>query len=226
MEILDLSWKAKVAADWTQWWEHHRHEFTPLRTRSRNVAASTEGRSRSRSASTSVTRQSNRSATPRRDTRRSVTPTRRGRAGQGPLGRRWRNSKSTCSNPSRTTLNQRVRRPLYPLTVMTVTIWNHNPGLTSLSFWKWHAASNARLLWTTRVSRARTGGWAPYRRKLGITQLLCCTTLGGGSTRANKGECHRSSMTVRSTNGERPLWLCQAIEFTSCSATIQCRRLP
>ena len=38
MEILDLSWKAKVAADWTQWWEHHRHEFTPLRTRSRNVA--------------------------------------------------------------------------------------------------------------------------------------------------------------------------------------------
>ena len=38
IEILDLSWKAKVAADWTQWWEHHRHEFTPLRTRSRNVA--------------------------------------------------------------------------------------------------------------------------------------------------------------------------------------------
>ena len=29
-EILDLSWKAKVAADWTQWWEHHSHEFTPL----------------------------------------------------------------------------------------------------------------------------------------------------------------------------------------------------
>ena len=27
-EILDLSWKAKVGADWTQWWEHHRHEFT------------------------------------------------------------------------------------------------------------------------------------------------------------------------------------------------------
>ena len=29
-EILDLSWKAKVAADWTEWWEHHSHEFTPL----------------------------------------------------------------------------------------------------------------------------------------------------------------------------------------------------
>ena len=29
-EILDLSWKAKIAADWTQWWEHHSHEFTPL----------------------------------------------------------------------------------------------------------------------------------------------------------------------------------------------------
>ena len=90
MEILDLSWKAKVVADWTQWWEHHHHEFTPLRTRSRNVAEppspSTERRSRSRSASTSVTRQSNRSATPRRDNRRSVTPTRRGRAGRGPLG--------------------------------------------------------------------------------------------------------------------------------------------
>ena len=27
-EILDLSWKAKVAADWTEWWEHHSHEFT------------------------------------------------------------------------------------------------------------------------------------------------------------------------------------------------------
>ena len=36
--------------------------------------------------STSVTRQTGRSATPRRDTRRSVTPTRRGRAGKGPLG--------------------------------------------------------------------------------------------------------------------------------------------
>ena len=26
----NLSWKAKIAADWTQWWEHHSHEFTPL----------------------------------------------------------------------------------------------------------------------------------------------------------------------------------------------------
>ena len=61
----------------------------PLRTRSRNVAEppspSTERRGRSRSASTSVTRQSNRSAAPRRDARR-VTPTRRGRAGRGQLG--------------------------------------------------------------------------------------------------------------------------------------------
>ena len=46
---------------------------------------STERRSRSRSASTSVTRKTGRSVTPRRDTRRSVTPTRRGRAGRGPL---------------------------------------------------------------------------------------------------------------------------------------------
>ena len=33
-----------------------------------------------------MTRQSNRSATPRRDTRRSVTPTPRERAARGPLG--------------------------------------------------------------------------------------------------------------------------------------------
>ena len=240
MEILDLSWKAKVAADWIQWWEHHCPEFILLRTRSRNVAEppspSTERQSRSRSASTSVTRQSNRSATPKGTPAvvshqhgvdeqvedRSATWKRK-------LSRRWRNSKSTCSNASRTTLNQRVRRPWYPLTVMTVTIWNHtshgHPGLTLLSLWKWHAASDARLLWTTRVSRVRTGGWAPYRKKPGRTKPPCCTTLGDGSTRVNKGECHRSSTTVRSTNGERPFWLSQAIEFTSCSATIQCRRL-
>ena len=135
MEILDLSWKAKVAADWTQWWEHHRHEFTPPRPR--NVAEppspSTERRSRSRSASRSVTRQSNRSATSRRDVRRSVTPTRvdeqvedRSATWKRKLSRRRRNLKSTCSNPSRTTLNQRVRRP-----------WYHgHPGLTLLSLWK------------------------------------------------------------------------------------------
>ena len=88
-EILDLSWRAKVAADWTQWWEHHRHEFpTQSRPSTRTVrqppSQSTERRSRSRSASTSVTRQTGRSVTPKRD-RRSVTPTRRGRAGRGPL---------------------------------------------------------------------------------------------------------------------------------------------
>ena len=90
-EILDLSWKAKVAADWTQWWEHHRHEFTPLRARSRSVVAppsrSTDRRrSRSRSPSTSVTRQTGRSTSPRREARRSLSPARRGRAGRGPLG--------------------------------------------------------------------------------------------------------------------------------------------
>ena len=37
-EILDLSWKAKVAADWTQSWEHHRHEFpTQSRPSTRTV---------------------------------------------------------------------------------------------------------------------------------------------------------------------------------------------
>ena len=46
---------------------------------------STERRSRSRSACTSVTRQTGRSVTPRRDTRRSVTPTRSGPAGRGLL---------------------------------------------------------------------------------------------------------------------------------------------
>ena len=84
-KILDLSWRAKVAADWTQWWEHHRHEFpTQSRPSTRTVrqppSLSTERRSRSRSASTSVTRQTGRSVTPRRDTRRSVTPARRGRS--------------------------------------------------------------------------------------------------------------------------------------------------
>ena len=34
-EILDMSWKAKVAADWTQWWEHHRHEYARPATRPR-----------------------------------------------------------------------------------------------------------------------------------------------------------------------------------------------
>ena len=82
-EILDLSWKAKVAADWTQWWEHHSHEFTPLP----HERSSTDRRqSRSRSVSTSVTRRTGRSVTPSQGSRRSVTPTRRGRVGPGPLG--------------------------------------------------------------------------------------------------------------------------------------------
>ena len=53
-EILDLSWRAKVAADWTQ--RHHRHEFpTQSRPSTRTVrqppSPLTERRSRSRSAS-------------------------------------------------------------------------------------------------------------------------------------------------------------------------------
>ena len=24
-QILDLSWRAKVAENWTEWWEHRRH---------------------------------------------------------------------------------------------------------------------------------------------------------------------------------------------------------
>ena len=153
-----MSWKAKVAADCTQWWEDHRHEFTPLR-RSREVAAppspSTERRSRSRSASTSVTRQSNRSATPRRDTRRSVTPTPRGRAGRGPLGNL---EEETLQEVEEFEEHLRESFENYPeptcqatmvsVNVMTVTIWNHrshgHPGLTSLSLWRWHAASDAR----------------------------------------------------------------------------------
>ena len=60
-EILDLSWKAKVAADWTQWWEHHSHEFTPL---PHERSSTDRRRSRSRSVSTSVTRRTGRSVTP------------------------------------------------------------------------------------------------------------------------------------------------------------------
>ena len=82
-EILDLSWKAKVAADWTEWWEHHSHEFTPL---PQERPSTDRRRSRSRSVSTSVTRRTGRSVTPSQGSRRSVTPTRRGRVGPGPLG--------------------------------------------------------------------------------------------------------------------------------------------
>ena len=59
-EILDLSWRAKVAEDWTEWWEHSRHEFpAPAQSRPSTrmlrqpPSPSTERRSRSRSASTS-----------------------------------------------------------------------------------------------------------------------------------------------------------------------------
>ena len=118
---------------------------SPQRPRSRNVAEppspSTGKRSRSRSASTSVTRQSNRSATPRRDARRPHVVDEqvedRSATWKRKLSRRWRYSKSTCSNPSRTTQNPHVRRPWYPLTVMSVPIWNHtihaHPGLTLLT---------------------------------------------------------------------------------------------
>ena len=74
-EILDLSWKAKIAADWTEWWEHHSHEFTPL---PHERPSTDRRRSRSRSVSMSVTRRTGRSVTPSQGSRRSVTPTRRG----------------------------------------------------------------------------------------------------------------------------------------------------
>ena len=51
-QILDLSRRAKVAEDWTEWWEHRRHEF-PVHSRpsTRKVrqppSPSTERRSRS-----------------------------------------------------------------------------------------------------------------------------------------------------------------------------------
>ena len=80
---MDLSWKAKVAADWTEWWEHHSHEFTPL---PQQRPSTERRRSRSRSVSMSVTRRTGRSVTPSQGSRRSVTPTRRGRVGPGPLG--------------------------------------------------------------------------------------------------------------------------------------------
>ena len=64
-------------------------------------------------------------------------------------------------------------------------------------------------------------GWmGPVLPEAGIRRRPCCTTLGGGSTHANKGECHRLSMMERSTNGGRPLWLSHAIGCTSCSAPI------
>ena len=84
-EILDLSWKAKVAADWTEWWEHHSHEFTPLP----HERPSTDRR-RSRSRSSQRVYVGDETNWPERyahqGSRRSVTPTRRGRVGPGPLG--------------------------------------------------------------------------------------------------------------------------------------------
>ena len=70
-QIRQLSWKAKVAADWTEWWEHPSHEFTPLPQQ----GPSTERRrSRSRSVSTSVTRRTGRSVTPSQGSRRTRRP--------------------------------------------------------------------------------------------------------------------------------------------------------
>ena len=242
-EILDLSWRAKVAEDWTEWWEHRRHEFPAqsrpsTRTVRQPPSPSTERRSRYRSASTFVTRQTGRSVTPRRDTRRSVTPTRRGRTGRGPLNNLEEETLQEVEAFEEHLLEsfENFPEPMSQATMVcvngyataTVTIWSRtshgHPGLITPSWWRWRAASDARLFRITRVSRARTGGWAPYRQKPGITRLPCCIILGGGSTRARKGVCHHSGMMVRSTSGERPSWLSQAIEFTSCSATTQCRR--
>ena len=153
-EILDLSWKAKVAADWTEWWEHHSHEFTPL---PQQRPSTERRRSRSRSVSASVARRTGRSVTPSQGSRRSVTPTRRGRVGPGPLGglgeetprrpRRWR---STPRTPSTALPNRPVRRLWYPSSVMTVTIWkgtcHGHPGWIIQRSSRWHAADDARCL--------------------------------------------------------------------------------
>ena len=117
-QILDLSWRAKVAEDWTEWWEQRRHEF-PVHSRpsTRTVrqppSPSTERRSRSRSASTSVTRQqvavlplggtpavvSNPHGVDEQAEDRSTTWKRK-------LSRKWRNSKSIFSNPLKISLNR------------------------------------------------------------------------------------------------------------------------
>ena len=120
-EILDLSWKAKVAADWTQWCEHHSLEFTPLKG-TPAVVLHPHGEDEQVEDC-------------------SVTSKRK-------LSRRSKSSRSTCWTPSKATLNLRVRRPWFPSTVSTVTIWSRtshgHPGLISLSLWRWQAASDAR----------------------------------------------------------------------------------
>ena len=179
MEILDLSWKAKVAADWTQWWEHHRHEFTPLRPRARNVAEppspSTERRSRSRTASMSVTRQSNRSATPRRDARRSVTPTRRGRAGRGPLGNLEEETLQEVEEFEEHLLEslENYPEPTCQATMVSVNAYDRDdleqtkPWASRLDITELLEMARRKrrevIMNYTRVSRVRTGGWAPYR---------------------------------------------------------------
>ena len=233
-EILDLSWRAKVAADWTQWWEHHRHEFpTQSRPSTRTVrqppSPSTERRSRSRSASTSVTRQTGRSVTPRRDTRRSATPTRRGRAGRGPLNDLEEETLQEVEEFDEHLLEsfENFPEPLSQATMVCVNGYDrddlepHKPWASRLDHTELVEMARRQR---REVIQAKTGGWAPYCQKPGITRLPCCTISDGGSTRARRGVCHHSSMMVRSTSGERPSWPSQAIEFTSCSATIQCRR--
>ena len=139
-EILDLGWKAKVAADWTEWWEHHSHEFTPL---PQQRPSTERRRSRSRSVSTSVTRRTGRSVTARPS--RSWTTRRPGR-GDSPGDR----SAGTFSTALTALPSRPARRLWYPSPVMTVTIWrvtcHGHPGWIMQSSSRWHAADDAKSL--------------------------------------------------------------------------------
>ena len=139
-EILDLSWKAKIAADWTQWWEHR--------------SSTDRRRSRSRSTSTSVTRRTGRSVTPSHGRHRSVTPTRRGRVGPGPLGGLGEETLQEMEGLEALP----ARRLWYASPVMTVTIWkatcHGHPGWSMQSSSRWPAADDVRSCARSR-SRSR-----------------------------------------------------------------------
>ena len=143
------------------------HSRPSTRTVRQPPSPSTERRSRSRSASTSVTRQTGRSVTPRRDTRRSVTPTRRGRAGRGPLNNLEEETLQEVEEFEEHLLEsfEDFPEPISQATMVCVNGYDRDD--LEPSWWRWHAANDARLFRITRVSHARTGGWAPYRQKPG-----------------------------------------------------------
>ena len=139
-EILDLSWKAKVAADWTEWWEHHSHEFTPL---PQQRPSTERRRSRSRSVSTSVTRRTGRSVTPSQGSRRS------GRVGPGPLGGLGEETLQEIEALEEYTLDS-FDSIAEPTNQLTVTIWratcHGHPGWIMQRSSRWHAADDAKSL--------------------------------------------------------------------------------